>query len=70
MNILKSLYQLNMGIFMQIIKNEPYNRYKNPHDGVRVKFNNDEPLNKCDITYDEYVALRRETTNWSTVNRR
>ena len=34
----------------ECLKHNGDNRYKYPHHGIRVKFNNDEPLNKCDLT--------------------
>jgi len=35
--------------YNECLKQNGDNRYKNPHDGVRVKFNNGEPLNKCNL---------------------
>ena len=40
------------------------------HDGVRVKFNNIDPLNKSNLTFNEYLVLRRETEEWFHSNGR
>jgi len=54
--------------YNECIKQNGDNRYKNPHDGVRVKFNNGDPLNKCNLTFNEYLVLRRETEEWFHAN--
>jgi len=56
--------------YNECLKHNGDNRYKCPHDGVRKKFSNGERLNKCNLTYDEYLAVRHETMSWLTENRR
>ena len=46
------------------------NRYKSPHDHVRSKFARGESLNKCSLTYQEYIDKREETENWLVQNQR
>ena len=46
--------------YNECLKRSGDNRYKNPHDDVRVKFNNGEPLNKCNLTFNEYFVFRCE----------
>ena len=54
--------------YNECLKHNGDNRYKNPHDGVRKKFSYGERLNKCNLTYDEYLALKHETMSWLTEN--
>jgi hypothetical protein len=50
--------------YNECLKHNGDNRYKGPHDGVRVKFARGERLNKCCLNYAEYQNLRQETTLW------
>jgi hypothetical protein len=50
--------------YNECLKHDGDNRHKNPHDGVRTKFARGEPLNRCCLTFEQYVHLKVETENW------
>lgn len=55
--------------YIECLKHDGDNRYKNPHDHVRSKFSRGESLNSCCLSLNEYVNLRHETVNWLLQNR-
>lgn len=50
--------------YNECLRHNGGNWYKNPHASVRVLHGRGEPLNRCCLSYEEYVVLYRETTEW------
>lgn len=56
--------------YNQCLKHAGDNRYKNPHDDVRLKHSKGDSLNDCCLSTHEYHLLRQETVDWLLANPR